>query len=442
MTLYAQFERDIVALNKYQLKKNICRQCMGKDFHLTDFKQINSIKPIWKPQGDAFLSRWECLGPEGGNVNDMLMDPTNPAIIYVAPATTPCPIFKSTDAGKSWNVVGIVDISVFAMAIDPNNPSTLYAGGSIPQVYKSTDGGVNWTGYQFSTDYNWVYALAINPADPNIIYAGIDYWNGSDYTMGVMKSTNGGSQWQIKSFDTDYGAGYSIAIDPQYPDTVFVGGRIGQSAKVFKTADGGTNWTDISSALIGNSVNSLTIHPDTTTIIFAGTYQYLFKSKNGGESWDVSGYFSTNDLTINTRTPDIMYAGSNGEVYKSTDCGVSWNGTGNGTAMTNITTILTDPTSADIVYAGGQSGILKTVNGGTDWAISNKGFIAAPVSELVVPQTAPNILYIAIDDDALFKSEDRGQSWKRLEEFEGCTGVIDLAVAPNSPDTLYVLSGG
>jgi photosystem II stability/assembly factor-like uncharacterized protein len=154
------------------------------------------------------------------------------------------------------------------------------------------------------------------------------------------------------------------------------------------------------------------------------------------------GNFPTNDLAIDPNSTNTMYAASVEKIYKSIDSGVNWNPTGGGTNMPDINVVLIDPSAGNNIYAGSQSGILKSINAGTEWISSNKGFIAAPVTELQIPQTAPDVLYIAIDNDALYKSEDKGQNWTRLQEFEGCDGIIDLTVAPNNPDLVLVLSGG
>lgn len=442
MTLFPQSKRDVKLSNKYLFEKDL-RQKWGKAFfHPCEFQPFEFPNVFHKSQSDAILTQWECLGPEGGNVNDMVFDPTNPAIIYAARANNPGLIFKTTDAGQNWSMVGVVKMAVHALVIDPNDPTKLYAGGNDRMFYESTDGGANWVGYQFSQNDDWIYSLAVHPTNSNIFYAGADYRDGSSYKMAVMKSTNGGKNWQVTSFGTDNGAGYAIAIDPQHPDTVFVGGYGDQSAKIYKTVDGGTNWSEMNTGSIGSSVNSLTVHPTNNAVVFAGTSLRLHKSTNGGKLWNVSGGFPANDLTVDPHSPDIIYAGSNGEIYKSTDGGDSWNGTSGGMPMANVNVILNDPTAGNIIYAGGQLGILKSVNGGTNWTVSNSGLIAAVVTELQVSRTNPDIIYIAIDNDALYKSEDKGQSWIRLEEFEGCDGIIDLAVAPNSSDTLYVLSGG
>jgi photosystem II stability/assembly factor-like uncharacterized protein len=441
--LYSQTKKDVMCLKKHLFKKEFYQQHSQGRFQPGKFQPFGAAKPFWKSQNNTIITPWQCLGPEGGMVSDMVLHPTDPSIIYIASATYPGMIYKSKDAGQSWSYVGKVNLAVNALAINQKNPTLLYAAGADRVFYKSYNGGVNWSGYEFSSYADWIYSLVVHPTNSNIIYAGADHWDGSNnFTMAVMKSTDGGRNWQAKSLGTDYGAAYAVVIDPQHPDTLYVGGYSGSSPKVFRTYDGGKNWTEISSGLLGNYVNSLTLHPGTTNVVFAGTDFRLYKSINSGDLWSFNGDFPTYDLAIDPNSVNIMYAASAGEIYKSIDGGLNWKPTSSGTNLASISAVLIDPTNGNNVYAGGQLGIFKSIKGGADWVSSNSGFIAAVVTELQIPQAAPNILYIAIANDALYKSEDKGLSWTRLQEFEGCDGVIDLAVAPTNPDLVLVLSGG
>ena len=77
---------------------------------------------------------------------------------------------------------------VYTLAIDPANPSTLYAGTTLGRVFKSTNGGASWSGSSTSLGFQDVLVLAIDPSDPETIYAGAEF-------DGVWKSTDGGASW-------------------------------------------------------------------------------------------------------------------------------------------------------------------------------------------------------------------------------------------------------
>ena len=80
-------------------------------------------------------------------------------------------MFKSTNGGGNWINTGLTDTSVYALAIDPKTPATLYAGTD-GGVFKSTDGGMNWSAVNTGLTATGVHALAIDPQTPTTLYAG------------------------------------------------------------------------------------------------------------------------------------------------------------------------------------------------------------------------------------------------------------------------------
>jgi len=122
-------------------------------------------------------------------------------------------VYKSADGGTSWSAVnnGLPSDNVYALAIDPSSPDTLYAGTDGSGVYKSTDGGATWSAVNNGLDdllAYYVYSLAIDPSSPDTLYAGTD--------DGVYKSSNGGASWISISNDNGWIAGYiyALAINP------------------------------------------------------------------------------------------------------------------------------------------------------------------------------------------------------------------------------------
>ena len=157
-------------------------------------------------------------------------------------------IFKSTDRGASWRAVGTVQkLSVRArpgaiirqtvfmspLALDQAHPETLYAGGR--GVLKSSDGGANWqsSGLAHST----VYALELDPETSTTLYAGTD--------KGLFKSTDAGASWHRSSGWLQNATVKAVAIDREQPLTVYAGTDGG----VFGSMDGGRTWRPIGSRL-------------------------------------------------------------------------------------------------------------------------------------------------------------------------------------------------
>ncbi len=86
---------------------------------------------------------WRSLGPEGGRIQALAIDPRTPTTLYAG--AFPGGVFKSIDGGRHWAGFsgGLTDVRVFALAIDPQTPTTLYAGTDGGGVFKSTDVGLS-----------------------------------------------------------------------------------------------------------------------------------------------------------------------------------------------------------------------------------------------------------------------------------------------------------
>ena len=121
------------------------------------------------------------------------------------------------------------DPDVNILVINPQSPQIVYAGIWGGGVYKSTNGGANWTEMNTGLGNTYVDALAIDPENPEILYAGT--------TKGVYKSTNGGANWiAINSGLLNLTRVTSLAIDYKTPDIIYLGS---ENAGVSKSTDGG-----------------------------------------------------------------------------------------------------------------------------------------------------------------------------------------------------------
>lgn len=394
------------------------------------------------------FSNWNALGPEGANVTSMVMHPSNASTIYLAPSGYPCQIYKTTNSAANWNIIGTIEYYVNSMTISTNNPNILYATGfnDSAVVFKSTNGGQTWTYHQFAfgdNDWDWIYALAVDPTNANIVWGAADYYFNNNYVMAYYKSTNGGITWQgTPLLTTTYGASLAIAINPLSPNTVYIGGGSGDGIKLYKTTNGGATWIDLSANLMGDAVLSIAIHPTQTNTILVGTYYGIYRSTDGGLTWNLTNFYDECPvIKFSLSSPNIVYAGSNsyGQVYKSTDAGLTWYATGTGISGNNIRNLLIDLTSPSIVYAGNEVGCYKSTNGGTTWQSANNGLYATLVNCFALALSQPSTIYLAVDNNALYKSTNMGINWTRLPEFTGSHNIYSLAIAPNNPNIVYAL---
>jgi CARDB len=216
---------------------------------------------------------WQSVGPYGGDVTAMAIDPTAPTTLY---AGTRGGVFKSTDGGASWAPmnVGLSHLGIAALAINPTTPTTLYAGTLNGGVFMSSDGAANWAPMNTGLSDLIIYTLAIDSTTPSILYAGTS-------RSGVFKSTDGGASWAPMNAGLLNLNVVALAIDPTTPTTLYAGTGGG----VFESTDGAVSWAPMNVGLSNQNVSTLAIDPTTPTTLYAGTQRGVFKSADGAASW-------------------------------------------------------------------------------------------------------------------------------------------------------------
>jgi hypothetical protein len=157
-------------------------------FTLTSFPTLtHTITPTGTPPPK---DTWISLGPEGGEVESLVIDPSTPTTIYAR--TRNAGIFKSTNGGEAWNAAntGLTDVWIGGLFMDPFSSSTLYALGD--RIYKSTNGGLTWTEVPTIPLNPRISTLAIDPVTPSTLYV-------ITQEKKWIKSLNGGLSWTTVS---------------------------------------------------------------------------------------------------------------------------------------------------------------------------------------------------------------------------------------------------
>jgi len=419
---------------------------VGKGFLLPLLSIVALLIPSFAGVASAGINRWTTNGPEGGAIGALAIDPANPATLYAG--TSGGGVFKSSNGGESWAAInaGLTNTFVYSLAVDPSAPATLYAG-TFSGVFKSTDGGGTWT-FIFGHNNASVVALAIDRSAPSNIYAG-----SAPYEWppgGIFKSTDGGENW------TDGGLSgrlvFALAIDPSAPATLYAGTDEG----VFKSINRGGSWTAINAGLTNPSVGSLRIDPSAPATLYAGTAGGgVLKSSNGGGSWTAinAGLIasSVHALAIDPSAPSTLYAGTlNAGIFKSTNGGASWTAINAGLTNLFVGTLAIEPSAPATLYAGTSggfaAGVFKSTNGGGNWTAVNTGlahptFPALAIDALAIDPSAPASLY-AGTYAGVFKSTNGGGNWTAVNTGLAHPSVLDLAIDPTVPATLYAATGG
>ena len=160
---------------------------------------------------------WISNGPEGGTINALAIDPQTPSTLYAG--TSGGGVFQSPDGGASWRAIntGLTIPYINALAIDPQTPSTLYTGTNGAGVFQSPDGGASWRAINSGLTDTIIKALAIDPVSPSALYAGASMG-------GVFLSTDGGASWSAINTGLTSTYIFALAIDPQTPSTLYAGG--------------------------------------------------------------------------------------------------------------------------------------------------------------------------------------------------------------------------
>jgi uncharacterized protein (TIGR03437 family) len=405
---------------------------------------------------------WNPTGLAGTPIWALCADPKNPGTLYAAPQNG---LVESTDGGATWNPVNngltstdpsgrVFTPSVQTIAIAPSNSSTLYLGTN-NGVFKSTDAAANWTainngltsmlnGRPFLAS---VTSMAIDPVDSATVYAGI--------FNGIVKTTDGGANWNAASTGITSSYVPALAIDPAEPDTIFALSLDG----VFKSTDRAASWNVTNHGITGASVHALAITSSNAATLFAGTDGFgLFKSTDGGASWmesnsGLTGRAST--LVIDPSNPAIVYAGTTGlgnglgggNVFKSVNGGTSWTRINNGlgTQMTGVRKLVIAPSDPSVLYLVTGSGFRKSTDAGASWTAPDiTGLSDEYPSALAVDPTNSAILYAGTFQAGLLRSTDGAASWTRLKSapsLPGASGVSAVVIDPDNPTTIYFSPG-
>lgn len=340
-------------------------------------------------------------------------------------------------SGMFYNFDGVNYISgrTNSMAFHPTDPNTFYIGAAGGGVWKTTNGGLNWTVLTDGLSNISSGCIVINPLNPNTLYYGTGELNfslDSKYGEGIFKSTDAGVSWINISSSSTVGTYVSqIAIDPVNTQTLYAGSNLG----LFKSTDGGTSWTKIGTFTY---VMSVIVDPTNTQIIFASSGAYnagaINKSTDGGNSWSTltTGLPASNkgriQLAMAPSNHLVIYASIASSLNyallalsRTTDGGATWNTMNSSTNYLGgqgwyDNSVTVKPTDANAIVAGGLD-IYVSTNGGTtltqvsSWSTTNSNqFSHADIHFLGYNGT---VLYCG-SDGGVYKSTNNGTNWTDL----------------------------
>jgi hypothetical protein len=305
----------------------------------------------------------------------------------VQPVSGGGPLFRSADAAATWSIAssGITRASLYALAVAPTSPSTIFAGADEDNggdVFKTTDGGSHWLAVSTGLTDARVHAIAVDPSTASIVYAGTR-------SAGVFKSINGGASWSPTSLTAGFVT--ALAVDPVTPTTVYAGT---DSSGFFKSTDGGATWAGPgNNPLAASTINSMVIDPATPANLYVATSTGVYKSADRGATWvsASSGIFdeNVNAVAINPLNPANLFAATNTYgIFRTSNGGKLWLASNSGiptsTAGLLVSALTVDSSSGTVYAAVGQSNVSRIYKSsdGVKWVPA--GLASTRVSSITV----------------------------------------------------------
>lgn len=295
-------------------------------------------------------------------------------------------IMRSADGGETWQRVGInqgihSDALVRTLASNSRQPEIVYAGTD-KGLYRSEDAGQKWQLIDSPLSNYCVWNLAIDSADPRVMFAG----TGTPTPATIFRSTNGGRSWEQRPVDVAEecpAVGIprvtGIAIDPANHQNIWVGLEVDG---VRRSTDGGDTWTSINGAIPNPDVHNVAVAAGPPKTVMVVVNNDVFTSIDDGATWkpirvrEVFPFTYPRGIMVQPDNPQVVFLtigdttpGRIGTVMRSKDTGKTWESLSlpvqPNTAMWVVNIQPFDP---NIVYAGSRYGYLyRSDDGGDSW---------------------------------------------------------------------------
>jgi len=376
---------------------------------------------------------WRMIGPfRGGRVAAATGVPGRPNEFYFGAVNGG--VWKTIDGGRVWLPVfdGQTTSSIGAIAVAPSEPDIVYVGsgestlrdsvGFGNGVYKSTDAGRTWTHLGLDETHH-IGKVAIDPRNPNNVFvAAIGKLYAANPERGVFRSRDGGRSWQKVLGDDNVGA-VEVVIDPSNSQIVYAGmwntrrppwftyaPTNGPGGGIFKSTDGGSTWTKLTSGLPREGIGrtGIAVSPTNPSRVYAIVDCLVPEAPPQPEP------------PLGTPVPTPAPAGARpsspppgqGGFFRSDNGGATWTRLSNDPALWGrgwyFEKIAVDPTDADTVYVPNVA-VNRTMDGGKTWAVLRGSPGGDDYHQAWVSSTDPNTMIVASDQGAIITRNARSR---------------------------------
>jgi len=415
---------------------------------------------------------WQLVGPDAfpvnitgqihgiGRVCQIKFHPTIDSVMYAASASGG--LYKSTDRGLNWNVLGtdvLPGTACASVCIDYTNDSILYLGTGDPNYYgnglgiwKSTDGGATWFQSGNGMGNLLVVEILMDPIDPQILIAATK--------NGIWKSYDGGANWQVKNpggeyTDMKFKAVTGTSVIYAVNHTEF-----------WKSDDTGETWNQIALPLPSNGTANgirISVTPADTNVVYAGVlffettthYGTVYRSDDGGLTFtgvktqaapDIAGYDATSPgqgnynwtICADPVNADNVFVGSHC-VWRSNDGGVNWTKLTNWwqEVHTDMHQYVYNPYDTTELWQANDGGVWLSTNNGVNWAPRSDGIAATENYHAAQSPVRKDMISIGTQDNGELFYQSAGWFCNR-----GGDWTTRMAFDYSDPTRVYYFSDG
>ncbi len=420
--------------------------------------------------------RFRLVGPYRGGRSVAVAGVTTQSNVYYFGAVGGG-VWKTTDSGNSWAPVTdgkLKTSSVGAIAVAESDPNVVYVGmgeacvrGNAANgdgVYKSLDAGKTWTHVGLADSYH-IGAIRVHPKNPDIVYvAALGHLFGPNQERGVYRSTDGGATWkQVLTRGVDAGA-VDIAMDSSNPRVLYAGfwevrrkpyrfDSGGPGSGLWKSTDGGDNWTDISRSpglprgVLGRiGVTVSPVNPERVWALVEAADGGVFRSDNGGRNWTrvneqamlrQRAWYYTH-IFADPKSADTVYALNTG-MYRSIEGGHTFNAIR--TPHGDDHALWIAPDNPDRMIEGNDGGANVSNDGGRTWSsIMNQP--TAQFYRVALDNDFPYNIYGAQQDNSTIRIASRTAGGGITEsDWYDVGGGESGWIAPDPRDSQIVYAG-
>ena len=435
-----------------------------RDKALSEIQQKNQLSKV------ALALSWSQLGPGniGGRIRTIVVHPTDPNIIYIGSVSGG--VWKTTNGGTNWLPLkdNMENLAVCSMVMDPANSNILYAGTGEGYfnidairgagIFKTTDAGATWNRLSATNNSNFYYVnkLVIDQTT-NAVYAGT--------RKGLYKSTDGGTSFTGLLVGSGVTDGHCMDIEVAYtsPSTIYASFGLFNDAVIYRSKDGGSSFSVNLPSQTGQGRIEMGVSASNSLIAIASfcdlstsKVTLMKKTTDGGDNWTnitvpgpaytpgVDNYASTqawynNILYIDPNNSATMYAGGL-DFWKSSNSGTNWTQKTNWYSQSGAPqyvhadhhAIAFASSNSNLMFLGTDGGIYKSTNKGENWtAINNNLFITQFYYGAVAP--SGTTYYGGTQDNGTLKSTG-STNWSEIFGGDGGATEVDF----NNTNNIYI----